>query len=1595
MSNALKRLQVFLSSPGDVTDERGIVRAVIDQLNSDPLLKPYIDLDVIAWDDPDAPIPMPANLTPQEAVNRSIPKPSECDIVIVIFWSRMGTPLDPDIYGYKDDGTPYLSGTEYEYWDALNAARKKGTPTVLVYRRTEEVLVSSKDPDRNRKFRDLERVENFFSAFSSPEGYARLSFKTYEKPDDLRHLIEKEFKVMLREILDEKAVSQPAQMDFVEWKESPFPGLRSLTPEDAPIFFGRGREVDALIKKVAENRFVAVVGASGSGKSSLVGAGLLPRLKTNAISSERMGSKFWLPVTFRVGANPFDSLASALLTQLPGPSLGLAEYHEQRDKLARMLEDNPSALVDTCAFALRDQSQWAEILFFIDQFEELFTITPAGTCQETFVKLLGNIAEASRVRAVVTVRADFYHRCVELPTLARLLETGQYPLSPPSTGALYEMITRPAERAAVLFEEGLQYRILEDTGTEPGALALMAYALNELYHACEADRTLTYQAYEQLGGVHGAIGKKAERAFSGLDKDVQAQFSYVFRELVEVTEQGTVTRRRAPYARAARDEQSAALINALTDARLFVQAQANSGQPVIEIAHEALLNNWERLAEWIDDTREFLFSLRQVRNAAREWDEVGRRPDYLWSHERLEPIYKAQERLEIEFDPVVQAFIRPEADRLLEEFRLPDTPEHRKQTIIDRLSDFGSTSVSCFIRMLALEDDLSHVLDNVYAALVKIGDQAVPPLIAALESPDAKTRARVAKALGLIGDKTAIPALTDMLTDESDNILNNAASEAAKALAAIGDPSVVPALIQALDDWRQKDEFYSSFVKAEIVEILGSFADPLILPVMLEALEDEDESVRANAVTVLGKLQDKSVASRLVDMLKDESSDVREATIEALGKLGDPCATEPLINVLLHDTQQGLFSNPRSKAAVALAVIGDERAISPLGQALRDNKDYVRLSAAKALIIIGNSQAVPDLTKALEDNEDEIRATACEALAVIGDAKAVPALIKTLKDPEESVRNNAIEALGTIRDPRAIPALTEFFSEDDYFTQIISKEAVGSFGAAAIPEMGALLKHKSEEVRDTAASVIREIKDPSAITLLVELLHDRRDETKEIAASLLADISDTHAIPTLLRLLDDRQEDIRLFATEILGRIGDEQAIPALVKCLDDRQDSVRAAAVAALGRIGGAQVRDHLVNALNDRDSLVRVTAASTLGDSGDRQAIPALRGLIEDADEDVQNVAIQSLLRLGDVEILPHFTEMLRTSEDENDVAMADMLDSIEDPNIAIAFLNASREFLDVSINIRQDATRVLLESESDAARQVLEKMAATVIDQARYMASDESQNATVDMLESIDDPRAIFALQLVDEEETFGDELCQIAVDLLKGFDPDIVIAPMAQLLPKVDEWDRKEAIQALKALDDPRVISEIADLLQHQDPLVQCAAAEVMMHYGAAAGEGTILAFLSNPDSSIHDAAFKSIERLKTTAFIPELVPLISNDDWWLASKAADALGELGDTNVTPDLLTILQKQQDNPLIPSSVIRALGNLKDTRAVPALITQLEGSLWERSGGEAAAEALGKIGDPSAIPALEKALRYPEKDIRKAAAEALEKIRASEATQ
>jgi WD40 repeat protein/serine/threonine protein kinase len=411
---------------------------------------------------------------------------------------------------------------------------------------------------------------------------------------------------------------------------NPYKGLRPFLEADAADFFGRERTSEQLIARMSEpgeaSRFLAVVGPSGGGKSSLVRAGLLPALRNGAVP----GSDRWFVVEMFPGAYPFEELEAALLKLAVNPPASLMEQ----------LERDEHGLLRAARRVLPADD--SELLIVVDQFEELFTLVQDEARRARFMATLhAAVADPrSRVRVVITLRADFYDRPLMYSGFGGLLAARTQAVSPLSAEELERAISAPGDRMGVSLEPRLVGEIVAEVLDRAGALPLLQYALTELFERRQGT-VVPASAYREIGGVTGALARRAEALYDHLSPTGREAARQLFLRLVTVGEEGADgTRRRVLRAELGSLEVDRNAMEAVIDAfgghRLlsFDRDPVTRG-PTVEVAHEALLREWSRLRGWIEGAREDVRMYRRLDAAAAEWVRSGEDPSFLPGGGRL------------------------------------------------------------------------------------------------------------------------------------------------------------------------------------------------------------------------------------------------------------------------------------------------------------------------------------------------------------------------------------------------------------------------------------------------------------------------------------------------------------------------------------------------------------------------------------------------------------------------------------------------------------------------------------------------------------------------------------------------------------------------------------------------------------------------------------------------------------------------------------------------------------------------------------------------------------------------------------------------
>jgi WD40 repeat protein len=681
----MKTVKIFVSSPGDVRQERQVTAKVLARLETQFARR--VGVKGYFWEHE----PMHAGADFQT----QIPPPAKFDVFVGILWSRLGTRLHSS--HVRPDGRPYLSGSEFEFETALESYRTSATktPRLLIYRREETPLIPAEPQEifeeRKRQWDSLQRfIEHWFTDLTDG-GTFKAAFRGYDNTAEFEELLEEHLRKTIIEIAgtDAQEVSgAPAPI----WTEgSPYRGFKAFEFEHAAIFFGRTRAIDEVIGQLRDQvsqgkpPFVAILGGSGSGKSSLLRAGVIPALVSGGV--ERFGA--WRRAVFRPSQSPgdlFEGLSTALTGPAAIPEISAAGIHPL--ELATRLRENPEGLEMYLAGTLQqlaresheaekrrlrqeaalmrnqgraqdaeyvnglvDALQFSELRLIVglDQLEELFLLGDRFPVIERKRFLL---AVASLVRSktpcvwvVATLRSDFFSRCEESEDLIQLMgDKGQYRLLPPNSNEFGQMIRFPARAAGLTFEDhplkGRLDDVLRDAAlAEDRSLPLLELTLDRLFEAAGSARVMTHEAYEGLGGgkggLRGVLLNVADTVYADLSKEAKDSFPKVFKSLTSLhSALGKLPGSQEHFSRRivrlealkALGPGSEEVVNRFVDARLLVAYRDDEKNDVVSAAHEALLNEWVRLRSLLEHQIDFLRLRARFGAAAMEWEQDTRNP---------------------------------------------------------------------------------------------------------------------------------------------------------------------------------------------------------------------------------------------------------------------------------------------------------------------------------------------------------------------------------------------------------------------------------------------------------------------------------------------------------------------------------------------------------------------------------------------------------------------------------------------------------------------------------------------------------------------------------------------------------------------------------------------------------------------------------------------------------------------------------------------------------------------------------------------------------------------------------------------------------
>lgn len=530
---------------------------------------------------------------------------------------------------------------------------------------------------------------------------------------------------------------QPAEREA----EPPFKGLRYYDEKDAGLFFGREAVTAELVEHLRQHRFLAVVGASGSGKSSVVRAGVVAAVRQGAIEVNGQNSGEWPIHVITPGDEPLKALAGTLTRD--------SESVTAMKTLLGDLQAGGDSL-ELWLYRQLGERPGGRMLLVVDQFEELFTLCRDGEARRLFVENLVGAAEKGRLWLILTLRADFYAFAVQMEALRPLLETRQKIVGAMTGEELCEAIQRPAEVGGWQFQPGLVETMLAEVGAEAGSLPLLSHALLETWRRRQG-RVMTLAGYQEAGGVRRAITRTADAVYEQLDGEQQGIARRIFLRLTELGEGTEDTRRRVRLEELVPEGDAAegvrGVLTRLADARLVTTEEESA-----EVTHEALIREWPLLRQWLNEDREWLRLHRELARDAREWEAAGRHRDLLYRGVQLAQTRESVQQREGDLGKVEWDFVLASS---AERDRVAAEREAQRQRELDGARQLAEAQQR---RVTAVRRALAGVAALSVLALVAAG-------LAINASRLANSRAQIAQSQALaaaaeaIGEKNHMRAL--------------------------------------------------------------------------------------------------------------------------------------------------------------------------------------------------------------------------------------------------------------------------------------------------------------------------------------------------------------------------------------------------------------------------------------------------------------------------------------------------------------------------------------------------------------------------------------------------------------------------------------------------------------------------------------------------------------------------------------------------------------------------------------------------------------------------------------------------------------------
>lgn len=602
----MKTIKIFISSPGDVLQERMIAKRVISELND--LFSSYVKLEALLWED----MPLLATESFQEGIDM-VAGVDVVDIAVFILWSRLGSPLGKSFR--KPDGSLYASGTEYEFDMMYSAFKKTGHPSILTYIKNASIkdslaYIQSED-DIKEALNQQIAVKNFIlENFVDPKTDTNYAYLEFDHPETFEQRLTLHLKQLILRKIGENVVLK-------EWTGNPYVGLDSFSYEQSPIFCGRKRVVNEITAKLlkfnkGEIPSLIIMGQSGCGKSSLLKAGILPNIVRGLNDKAQYYPVYILPS--RYSGNIYEGIVADLVSGFAIEDKSI--FYEGKKFV-------------TSSFIQYVNSQiYSKIpIFVFDQFEELFTdpLITEGERIET-IQLLKELVTSHKLWLFFSMRSDFYYKFSTYAQLSALKDASiVYDVPQMQQSDYQEIVEEPARKAGLKWEIntngiGLNKEIINDLSSF-NDLPLVEFALSELYDKKTEDELLTFAAYDEIGRLKGAIIHYLNHFYDALDENEKQCFYHILGSVITPSSanRNLYVKKTVLLSEITKKTETAALVHKLVAAHIFVSDKNSFGESTITLAHEMLINSWNVISQWIEHEKYFIEMNDHYENLSQYW----------------------------------------------------------------------------------------------------------------------------------------------------------------------------------------------------------------------------------------------------------------------------------------------------------------------------------------------------------------------------------------------------------------------------------------------------------------------------------------------------------------------------------------------------------------------------------------------------------------------------------------------------------------------------------------------------------------------------------------------------------------------------------------------------------------------------------------------------------------------------------------------------------------------------------------------------------------------------------------------------------------